>query len=100
MVGPLSIRGDGDCDADDAEEHEHQRPPGEVGKAAVNGRYYAGDKGNDPGELSQLALSLSRTRHLRTHNANGDGGQRKGVANDAANAERSGSLAAVAVAVS
>ena len=37
MVGPLSIRGDGDCDANNAEEHEDQCPPGEVGEAAANG---------------------------------------------------------------
>lgn len=47
-----------------------------------------------------LAGSLSRTQHLGTHNADGDGGQRKGVADDAANAEGRGALAAVAVAVS
>jgi hypothetical protein len=34
-----------------------------------------------------------------THNADGDGGQRKGVADDAAKAEGRGALAAVAVAV-
>jgi hypothetical protein len=41
--------------------------------------------------------SAARTRG--THNADGDGGQRKGVADDAAKAEGRCALAAVAVAV-
>jgi hypothetical protein len=54
MVCPLSIRGDGDGDARDAEEHENQRPPGEVGEATMDGGYYRADKGNDPGELHAM----------------------------------------------
>lgn len=37
MVGPLSVRGDGDGDTGDAEEHEDEGPPGEVGEAAMDG---------------------------------------------------------------
>lgn len=51
MVGPLGIARNRHGHADDAEEHEHQGPPGEVGEAAADGGYYACDKGNDPGEL-------------------------------------------------
>jgi hypothetical protein len=54
MVCPLSIRGDGDGDARDAEEHENQRPPGEVGEATMDGGYYRADKGDDPGELHAM----------------------------------------------
>ena len=99
MVGPLSIRGDGDCDADDAEEHEDQGPPGEVGEAAVDGGYYAGDKGDDPGELSDGQHAVARTTYTPTHNTDGDGGQGEGVADDSAKAERGGTLAVVAVGV-
>lgn len=59
MIGPLSIRGDSDSDADDAEEHENKGPPCEVGEAAVNGRYYRADKGDDPGKLHTLAISVT-----------------------------------------
>lgn len=55
MVGPLGIARNCHGHADDAEEHEHQGPPGEVGEAAADGGYYACDKGNDPGELGVLA---------------------------------------------
>lgn len=69
MVGPLSIGCDGDSDADDAEEHEDQCPPGEVGEAATNGRYYAGDKGDDPGKLlrfvsTRFSLAATQARKL------------------------------------
>lgn len=37
MVGSLRVRCDCDGDADDAKEHEDERPPGEVGEAAVDG---------------------------------------------------------------
>jgi len=51
MVGPLGVGGDCDSDTDDAEEHEDQRPPREVGEAAADGGYYGADKGDDPCEL-------------------------------------------------
>lgn len=66
MVGPLGITRDSDCDADNAEEHEHQRPPGEVGEAAVDGGYYAGDKGNDPRKLRPSALGRTRSTCILT----------------------------------
>jgi hypothetical protein len=52
MVGSLRIWCDGDGDADDAKEHENQRPPGEVGEAAADGWYYRTYKSDDPGKLS------------------------------------------------
>ena len=100
MVGPFGIRGDGDCDADDAEEHEDQRPPGEVGEAAAEGGYYARDKGDDPGELPLGQYSAAAATSVQTHDADRNGRQREGVADDAADAERGGTRAAVAVAVS
>ena len=101
MVGPLSVRCDRHGDADDAEEHEDQGPPCEVGEAAVDGGYYAGDKGNDPGELWRSVRSGAWWLLVsNTHNADGDGGQGERVADDAANAEGRGALAGVAVAVS
>lgn len=51
MVRPLSIRGNCDRNARDAEEHEDQRPPRKVGEATVDSRYYRADKSDDPGEL-------------------------------------------------
>jgi hypothetical protein len=80
MVCPLSIRGDGDGDARDAEEHENQRPPGEVGEATMDGGYYRADKGDDPGE-----------------NANRYGGKRKGISDDATQAKARRSLAVASV---
>lgn len=53
VIGALSVRGDGHGDAGDAEEHEDEGPPCEVGEAAADGGYYAGDKGDEPGELGQ-----------------------------------------------
>lgn len=67
----------------------------------MDGGYYAGDKGNDPGELRWSVRSGAWWVLVsNTHNANGDGGQGERVANDAANAEGRGALAVVAVAVS
>lgn len=101
MVRPLSIRGDCDGDTCDAEEHEDQRPPREVGKATVDSRYYGADKGDDPGELlynvSQRAPSDCRELPDITHNANRYGGQRKGISNDATQAEARRSLAVASV---
>lgn len=56
MIGTLGVRGDGDGDAGDAEEHEDQGPPGKVGEAAADGGDDAGDKGDDPGELGRSVL--------------------------------------------
>jgi hypothetical protein len=66
MVRPLGIRGDCYGDARDAEEHEDERPPGEVGEATVDGRYYGADKGDDPGELyTTLATRSSDAAYSR-----------------------------------
>lgn len=43
---------------------------------------------------------FGRSKQARTHDADGDGGQGEGVANDASNAEGRGALAGVAVAIS
>jgi hypothetical protein len=54
MVRPLRLGGDCHGDTDDAEEHEHQRPPRVVGKSRIGrlGRGYDGaDEGDDPGKL-------------------------------------------------
>jgi len=60
MICPLSVGRDCDGYAGDAEEHENQGPPCEVGEAAVNGRYYGADKGDDPGKLhTTLAISVT-----------------------------------------
>lgn len=66
MVCPLSIRGNGDGDAENAEEHEDQRPPGEVGEAAADGGYYGADESDDPRELdTRLAGQSARPRRQR-----------------------------------
>jgi len=51
MVGPLRVGSDRDRHAHDTKQHKHQCPPGKVGKAAADCRYYAAHKSNDPGEL-------------------------------------------------
>jgi hypothetical protein len=106
MVRPLDPRGDGHGHANDDEEHEHDGPPGIVGEAdqvarvvfgAARGGYYGADEGDDPGKLLPLALSLTARGQRSTHNGNRNGGQRKGIADDAADAE--GRPLAVAVSV-
>ena len=90
MVRPLRTRGYCDCYAADAEEHEDQCPPCEVGKSAVNGRYYGADESDNPSELSpKLACQLQQTAQgTETDHADRDGGKRKRIANDAADAKR------------
>lgn len=51
MVCSLSVRGDSHCDANNAEEHEHECPPGKIWEAAMDGRYDTGDEGDNPGKL-------------------------------------------------
>lgn len=55
IVGMQSAN-DGDDDADDAAEHKHRRPPDVIRERIIPARAQmsedAGDKGNDPGELS------------------------------------------------
>lgn len=99
MVSPLSIRGDCDGDADNAEEHEDQSPPCEVWKAAMNGRYYGADKRDDPGELWHEVSEGRRDwgRAGATHDANGDCGEGEGVANNAAETEARRPLAVASV---
>lgn len=98
VVGPLCIRGDCDGDACDAEEHEDQRPPGEVGEATMEGRYYGADECDDPGELHTGLVSAAATCHnTGTDDADGDGCESEGVADDAAEAERGPLAVAVAV---
>jgi hypothetical protein len=88
MVGPLSIRGDCDGDADDAKEHEDESPPGKVWEAAMDGGYYGADERDDPGKLwTRLAMAGRWADALETHDADGDGGEGERVANDAAEAE-------------
>lgn len=102
MVCPLGAGRNGHGNTNDAEEHEDQRPPRVVGEPDViaqRGGYYRADEGDDPGKLHRLALSLLTmlARSRSTDNGNGDGGQRKGIADDAADAE--GRPLAVAVSV-
>lgn len=107
MVGPLRIRGDCDDDADDAEEHVHKRPPGEIGEAVVvvaagahvGGRYYRADEGDDPGELSvTLAVERGRSRRMgATDDAYRHRREGERVSDDAAGAE--GGAAATSVSV-
>jgi len=64
MICPLSVGRDCDGDAGDAEEHEDQGPPCEVGEAAVDGGYYGADKGYDPGELlCEVSDEARQPRH-------------------------------------
>lgn len=74
------------CDEDDTQEHVDQSPPGEIWELFFDISDHRTDKGNEPGELKELAGCDSRG-WVGTHNRHGNGGEGERISNDTTKVE-------------
>lgn len=90
MVGILGLGADYNDNTDNAAEEVDQGPPGVVRKVAMESTDDGADEGDDPCELC-ATVSIGAGRKWRagqaTHNADGDGRQGEGVAEDVVEAK-------------